>query len=556
MPIAIPLRLREESSAPVASRDTTRPVFLVGFQNQGNLGIGYLAAVVRQHGYAVRVFDFESDHAAILAAALADRPVVVGFSLIFQFYIHRFGDLIRLLRSHGVDCHFTMGGHFPSLSYRETLRILPDLDSVVRFEGEMTLLDLADRLGRGDEWRDLPGLAFRRNDEIVTNPLRALVDDLDGLPYPERDFRPMTELGHQIIPMLASRGCARTCSFCSIQTFYRTAPGKIVRTRKPRRVVEEMVALHREHGATIFLFQDDDFPLFGPVWRRWAADFVAELHRSGLPGRAIWKMNCRADSLDRDVFLALRDAGLYFVYMGLESGNEEGLKTLHKQISVEQNLRAVEILKDIGLMFEYGFMLFDPSSTFASVQANLGFLRQIIGDGSTAATFCRMLPYDGTAIKEDLERAGRLRGDTCHPDYDFLDPKLTLFYESLMDYVDIQGWIHGYEGLSMHLKTAWHEVALIERLFPPLPGMAAYRRDLQRVTRDSNEVLLGVVEDLCRQFTDGVPCAWRAWDVEEARKRFLTEVLTLRDGFVARHQDVLLAHMPQPGEPHGNCAIV
>jgi anaerobic magnesium-protoporphyrin IX monomethyl ester cyclase len=57
-------------------------------------------------------------------------------------------------------------------------------------------------------------------------------------------------------------------SFCSIQTFYRAAPGKIVRTRKPARVVEEMRMLHEERGITIFLFQDDDFPLFGAVWRR------------------------------------------------------------------------------------------------------------------------------------------------------------------------------------------------------------------------------------------------------------------------------------------------
>src|SRR4029077_4859002 len=138
--------------------------------------------------------------------------------------------------------------------------------------------------------------------------------------------------------------------------------------------------------------------LFGPVWRRWAADFVSRLHRSGLVGHVIWKMNCRADVVDRDLFVSLRDAGLYFVYMGLESGNDEGLKTLHKEITVEQNLPAVETLKSIGLTFEYGFMLFDPSSTFDSVRANLRFLREIIGDGSTAATFCRMLPYDGTAI--------------------------------------------------------------------------------------------------------------------------------------------------------------
>jgi anaerobic magnesium-protoporphyrin IX monomethyl ester cyclase len=64
--------------------------------------------------------------------------VLIGFSLIFQFYVRNYGALIELLRAAGIRCHFTMGGHFPSLSYQETLAIIPELDSVVRFEGEQT----------------------------------------------------------------------------------------------------------------------------------------------------------------------------------------------------------------------------------------------------------------------------------------------------------------------------------------------------------------------------------------------------------------------------------
>jgi anaerobic magnesium-protoporphyrin IX monomethyl ester cyclase len=204
--------------------------------------------------------------------------------------------------------------------------------------------------------------------------------------------------------------------------FYRTAPGKVVRTRKPAEVVREMRFLLEEHGISIFLFQDDDFPLFGPAWQRWAREFVNELYRNHLPGRAVWKINCRADAVDPDLFVEMRRAGLYMVYMGLESGTEEGLKTLHKQITVEQNIRAVEILKQINARFEFGFMLLEPSSTFESVRANVRFLRTIVGDGSAAAGFGRMVPYDGTPIKDELERAGRLRGDVSKPDYDFLDP--------------------------------------------------------------------------------------------------------------------------------------
>ena len=554
MPDSVPLHILKPASEQVPARNTSRPVLLIGFQKQGNLGLGYLAATLRRYGYTVKVFDVEAEPRTILEAAQELDPVLIGFSLIFQFYIDRYGALVRFLREHAITCHFTMGGHFPSLSHQHTLELVPALDSVVRFEGELTLLELVDCLGTGREWCAIQGIAYRRDGGVISTSLRPLLDNLDQLPYPDRDFQPITTLGHTLMPLLASRGCARTCSFCSIQTFYRAAPGKIVRTRKPAKVVEEMRALHEGRGTTIFLFQDDDFPLFGPVWRRWAAEFVEELQRIGLPKRVIWKMNCRADAVDAELFGAMRDAGLYLVYMGLESGNEEGLKTLHKQITVEQNLRAVEILKKTGLLFEYGFMLFDPSSTFDSVRANLNFLRAIVGDGSTAAIFCRMLPYDGTPIKEDLARAGRLRGDVCNPDYDFLDPRLTDFYEALTEFVDIRGWIHGYRALSVQLSWAWNEVAVMERLFPPLPDMPFYQDTLRRITAESNYFLLGVVEDLSHTFSDSRLNPWTAETVEASRRIFLEKLLSERNAFVARNQEVLLTAMPQTAPQNGGQA--
>lgn len=547
---SIPLRIFAGPAAAARGRDTSRPVVLIGFQRQGNLGLGYLTSTLRRHGYDVKVIDFEQDPEEIAVLLEAADPLLVGFSLIFQFYIERFGSLARHLRARGLDCHFTMGGHFPSLSPQQTLELVPELDSVVRFEGELTLLELADALGTGVDWRGVQGLAYRRGGEVVFTPARPLIEDLDQLPYPERDYEAEAVLGRSAMPLLASRGCSRTCSFCSIHTFYRAAPGRVVRTRKPAEVVREMRALHEERGITIFLFQDDDFPLFGTVWRRWAGEFVDELHRSRLPGRVIWKMNCRADAVDRDLFVALRDAGLYLVYMGLESGSEDGLETLNKRITVEQNIRAVETLRGIGLMFEYGFMLLDPSSTFESVRENLAFLRTITGDGSVPVTFCRMLPYDGTPIKDELARSGRLRGDVCNPDYDFLDPRLGEFYDGLTSLVNVTGWIHGFRALSSQLAWAWNEVAVLERLFPPLRGTPTYRRKLRRLTAASNDLLLRVVEDLSYVFSDGRDNPWGADEVEERREGFLRTLLQERNAFIYRNQATLLGALqhgaPQP----------
>jgi anaerobic magnesium-protoporphyrin IX monomethyl ester cyclase len=523
-----------------------RPVVLIGFQRQANLGLGYLAAVLRRDGYPVEVIDYECVPAEILARIKACDPVLVGFSLIFQFYIRKFGTLIRMLRENGVSCHFTMGGHFPSLSYREALASIPELDSVVRFEGELTLLELVRALHAGSDWRGIDGLCYLRDGKPVATSARKLVSDLDSLPYPDRDFEPNLVLGRRALPLLASRGCARTCSFCSIHTFYRTAPGKVVRTRKPAEVVREMVHLQEERGISIFLFQDDDFPLFGKVWRAWANEFVDELHKAGLPGRVIWKINCRADAVEPEIMARMRDAGLYIVYMGLESGTEEGLKVLNKETTVAENLRAVRILKEAGIMFEFGFMLFDPSSTFESILANIGFLRAIVGDGSAGAVFCKMLPYDGTPIKETLAASGRLRGDVVAPDYDFLDSRVDSFYSELTRIIDVSGWVHGYKALSQQLNWACNEAAVMQHLFPALPGLQRYKSRLRRIVRESNALLFRTVEDLVALHTGGTGRAAEADRLKTAGENFLTRLLEERDAFVRRNSARLMSALAEP----------
>ena len=522
------------------ARDPTRPVVLVGFKRQGNLGLGYLASTLRARGYQVEIFDVEDDVEDLVAAIAALKPLLVGFSLIFQFYILRFEAIIARLRERCVDTHFTMGGHFPSLSHQHTLALIPQLDSVVRFEGELTLLELVDTLSLGHDWRGVRGIAYRQHGEVITSALRPLLADLDELPYPERNAEPTTALGRRTMQMLASRGCARTCSFCSIHMFYRTAPGKIVRTRRPAEVAREMRMLHEEHGASVFLFQDDDFPVFGKVWHQWARDFVGELDRQDLPGRVIWKINARADAIDPELFAQMRDAGMYLVYMGLESGSEQSLVTLRKQTTVEQNERAVESLKSIGVLFDFGFMLLDPSSTFESVLEHVAFLRRIVGDGYAPAEFCRMIPYDGTPIKETLAAQGRLRGDVCNPDYDFLDPRLYDFYVEVNELLNLTGWIHGLRALSPQLKYAWTEVAVLERLYPSVPRLADYRESLRRITQATNEVLFDVVEDLARAFMDGRPAASSAPELEARCSTYLDALMRERNGFVLSVQPLLL----------------
>jgi anaerobic magnesium-protoporphyrin IX monomethyl ester cyclase len=522
-------------------RDATRNVVLIGFRNQGNLGLGYLAATLERVGYHVEVIDVDAPPREVLETILSLDPVVVGFSLIFQFWVQRYEELAGYLRAGGVACHFTMGGHFPSLSYAETLELVPQLDSVVRFEGELTLLELCDRIGRRQDWRDVDGIAYRRRGELVTTPMRPLLANLDDLPRPYASVDTRRILGRKVGQMIASRGCARTCSFCSIHMFYRVAPGKVVRTRAPAEVAREMRYLLDEFDTTVLLFQDDDFPMFGPAWHRWTRSLLEEIRAQNLVGRMLWKVNCRADAADPVLLAEMRDAGLYLVYMGLESGSEQGLETLHKQIDVAQNEAAVATMKELGLLFDFGFMMLDPSSTFESIENNVAFLRRIVGDGSAAAEFCRMVPYDGTPIKDSLAAEGRLRGDVLNPDYDFLDPRIEEFFTRVDEALNTTGWIHGLRALSPQLKFAWNEVAVLEGFMPSLPGLTGYRARLQQITRESNETLMLVVEDLVAVCRDGAEQTFLPDELAARCETYVDRLLEERNAYVVSNQDELLA---------------
>jgi len=137
-------------------------IALVGYQDQGNLGMGYLAAVLKRHGCTADMIDIRDGGEKIAARLAARPPLVVGFSLIFQFFLPQFREVAQYLRAAGVASHFTIGGHYPSLCHDEMLPNFPEIDSVVRYEGEETLIELVDRLHAGQDWRDIEGIAYPR----------------------------------------------------------------------------------------------------------------------------------------------------------------------------------------------------------------------------------------------------------------------------------------------------------------------------------------------------------------------------------------------------------
>ncbi len=408
-----------------AQQNSHVDALLIGYENQENIGLRSILAYLQANGYKATLLPFIPGQYTEVVTMINDiQPRLIGFSLIFQYTLDEFHKLAASLRAAGIKAHFTAGGHFPSLCPEETLRLMPELNSIVRFEGELTLPELLDNLNEPDQWHHIQGLAFRQGSETVLTPIRPLIDNLDNLPLIYRDEPREVFVGLRMASMLASRGCLFDCSFCSIRQFYSWTAGTLRRVRSPQAVVNEMAGLFYEKDVRFFSFQDDDFAARTPQQREWLHEFLDALDRANLADRVRWKISCRVDDIESEILETMLRHGLMAVYLGVESGSEEGLRTLNKHVSVAQNMFAIKLLKRYDVALAIGFMLFDPSSTIDTIRENLTFLRAIGSDGYFPINFCKMLPYAGTPIELQLRQTGRLKGTVTSPDYDFLDIQL------------------------------------------------------------------------------------------------------------------------------------
>jgi anaerobic magnesium-protoporphyrin IX monomethyl ester cyclase len=137
------------------------PVPFIAFEEFDNLGVGYMASVLSEAGYEISVIDFREGKKEILNTLKKLKPVIVGFSLIFQYHINEFAELIRYLRQGGIKCHFTAGGEYASLRYEDLFENIPSLDSIVRFEGEYTFLELVNCINAGTDWKNIFSIAYK-----------------------------------------------------------------------------------------------------------------------------------------------------------------------------------------------------------------------------------------------------------------------------------------------------------------------------------------------------------------------------------------------------------
>lgn len=471
-----------------------QPIVFISIMDYDNLGVGYLASMLSDKGFATKVLNIEINKPALLKIVRKTNPLLIGFSVVFHNHIEKFAETAVYLRSKGINCHITAGGHYATLQTDELFRRIPGLDSIIRFEGEYPVMELAHSLSLNKDWKTIGGIAYHEDGKIITNPPLPLEKDLDRFPFPARSFFRDYAFGRKFTVLLAGRGCIYNCTFCNTREFYRQAGGPVKRLRRPEAVVNEMNFLFKNKDVSVFIFQDDDFPVRVAGRKDWIVRFCKALKVNKLDDKVLWKINCRPDEIDEESILMMRDHGLFLVFLGIEDGTDSGLKRLNKKMSVKGTAEGIEILKRTGIDFDFGFMLFQPATTFITLRENIEFLRLICGDGYTPATFLKLIPFYETRVADELSREGRLMILSTGMDYDFIEEPMGNYYNFISEC--FSDWLENPRGVENLSKWARNYFSVFSRCYESTPEFLKLRDDFRNLISECNTFMLDTLRDL------------------------------------------------------------
>lgn len=344
---------------------------------------------------------------------------------------------------------------------RETMRAFPSLDFVLRGEPELTLRELVDTLeGASPEsqgwwpemepefaerlrklftdadpdwqpaWLDqepgtclkrIKGLVWRDGNEIVVNPDRPFIRNLDDLPLPRHDLLPLQAYRAPLVPspyafVVTSRGCPGGCRFCIKHVSY----GSSVRFRSPENVLAEMELLAGRGIRSIHMYAD----IF-TVSREQVVGLCELILEREL--RLQWTCNSRVDFVDPEMLRLMAQAGCTWISWGIESGSEEVLRRARKGIKLEQVERALRWSRKAGIRNWGYFIIGLPGETEETIQETIRFSRRLPLD---LVLFHIAAPYPGSPLFFEVVERGWFRPGTRWEQVD-MDRSTVLDYPHL-----------------------------------------------------------------------------------------------------------------------------
>ena len=363
------------------------------------IGIASIAAYLQEDGIEVYIIDPEAeglDSNGVKNRISRVSPDIVGIPA-YTEEIHDAAYTAKFVKEINPDIMTVIGGPHASAIPFETLKEFSVFDIAVMGEGESTLLDIA----LGHKLEGMKGIAFR-DENIVVNEKRPSISSLDSLPFPAWHLYDIDRYrGSGLtsgfkkkraaleIPVESARGCPFNCIFC-----YRVCGN--IRFKSSKRVADEVEWAVSEFGATKIHFVEGTFG----VNKRLAIELCDELIRRGLNRKITWSSGARSDISDRELLRKMKNSGCVYLGYGSESGDDEILKIIRKDITTDQIERAFELCKEIGIETEANFILGHPFESEETAHKTMNFARNL---KAVRATFAILVPFPGTAVRQMAE---------------------------------------------------------------------------------------------------------------------------------------------------------
>jgi len=302
------------------------------------------------------------------------------------------------------------GQHFTALA-NESLEKYPEIDFIIRGEGELTLVDLLQDIEQDRPLEKVDGISFRHGDKIVHNLPRALIDNLDDLPFPgyhfiennmdKYHFKMMAHSNAGYAMVEASRGCLHKCTFCSQWPYW----GGRWRTKSPKRIADEMEYIYNEYDISFLWLTDDNLGL-----GKRTSDLCDELIKKGVSDSITWFIQARSDDIvqHKKILPKMRRAGNYWVMAGLERHDDKTITNYHKGIKPNDSKLSMDLLKENGIFAQATLIMGDRSDSHNSIQKLRDFVNNVDPD---LAIFMVLTPFPGTDLYKTARENGWLEED-------------------------------------------------------------------------------------------------------------------------------------------------
>lgn len=356
------------------------------------LGLGYLAAYLRRAGHEVRIYSpmpYRPATERMFGELELFKPDLVGLTAVTHSFM-----VARRLAARAKErlkCMVIMGGPHATALPESTLRSVPQLDAVIRGEGEIPLLAIASRFDAAGkvDFAAIPAASFLAEGAYGETPRPEPIADLDALPYPVRELSGAGGGGPREthLAVFTSRGCPSRCTFCA-----NICMGRKFRPRSPESVVAELVHLREKYGARDFVFADDCFT----ADPRRAAEICDLIIAKKL--KITWYANGRVNALRDGALVAkLKKAGCTQLLLGIESGDQRVLDLMTKGATLAMAEECCATLRRHGVAYFNSYILASEGDTLKSVLATISFSKKL---KSVVAVLGRLVPMPGTPVFE------------------------------------------------------------------------------------------------------------------------------------------------------------